>query len=214
MNTPRILEKDWMWASFPFVLLSRSSSKKRNKWVKLLKRVNQDKAEWKPSNSDRVCSEHFVDKIPSETNPDPTMHLGYDLPKNAPSRRKLFRHPPPTKEKPVSNPIKSQQNIYSDYCCFKTVFITFMLLSLAVKTFATNSSFFPLTLSPLDLKKDFNSSTFIFFTISYSIFVSLLISCCLHSLKATMGLFTFVYFVPDKLVTRTHRPCIFKMAAT
>ena len=50
---------------------------KRFKWVELLKRENIDKSEWVPSKSDRVCSEHFVDKIPTVSNPDPTLKLGY-----------------------------------------------------------------------------------------------------------------------------------------
>ena len=32
---------------------------------------------WKPCSSDRVCSEHFVDGIPIEQNPNPTLKLGY-----------------------------------------------------------------------------------------------------------------------------------------
>ena len=32
----------------------------RNKWIRALKRQNKDKTEWKPSESDRICSIHFV----------------------------------------------------------------------------------------------------------------------------------------------------------
>ena len=32
----------------------------RNKWIRALKRQNKDKTEWKPSESDRVCSIQFV----------------------------------------------------------------------------------------------------------------------------------------------------------
>ena len=32
----------------------------RNKSIRALKRQNKDKTEWKPSESDRVCSIHFV----------------------------------------------------------------------------------------------------------------------------------------------------------
>ena len=73
---------------------------KRKRWIKLLKRENRDKTEWKPAGSDRVCSEHFVDKIPTEANPDPTICLGYNLPKTS-SRRTLFRHPLPERSQPT-----------------------------------------------------------------------------------------------------------------
>ena len=32
----------------------------RNKWITVLKKQNKDKTGWKPSESDRVCSIHFV----------------------------------------------------------------------------------------------------------------------------------------------------------
>ena len=34
---------------------------------------------WIPKPSDRVCSNHFVDKEPTPDHPDPTIHLGYDF---------------------------------------------------------------------------------------------------------------------------------------
>ena len=50
---------------------------KRETWIKLLKRQNINKTPWKPCSSDRVCCEHFVDGIPTEQNPNPTLKLGY-----------------------------------------------------------------------------------------------------------------------------------------
>ena len=61
-------------------------------WIKALKRENKDKTAWLPRNSDRVCSIHFIDGIPTAANPVPTLHLDYEkeVPK---SRRELFRQP-------------------------------------------------------------------------------------------------------------------------
>ena len=47
-------------------------------WIKALKRENKDKTAWLPRNSDRVCSIHFIDGIPTAANPVPTLHLGYE----------------------------------------------------------------------------------------------------------------------------------------
>ena len=61
-------------------------------WRRLLRRVNQNKSPWHPSESDRVCSSHFVDGEPSVKNPNPTLNLGYEW-KQDKSRCKLFRTP-------------------------------------------------------------------------------------------------------------------------
>ena len=68
------------------------NGEKRKLWIKALKRENKDKTAWLPRNSDRVCSIHFIDGIPTAANPVPTLHLGYEkeVPK---SRRELFRQP-------------------------------------------------------------------------------------------------------------------------
>ena len=80
---------------FPFI---KRNHEKRQAWIKLLKRVKADKSEWKPCGNDRVCSEHFVDGIPTVENPNPTLKLGYDLNKAKP-RRTLFKEPIPKKTK-------------------------------------------------------------------------------------------------------------------
>ena len=71
-------------------------------WIKALKRENKDKAAWLPGYSDRVCSIHFIDGIPTAANPVPTLHLGYEkeVPK---SRRELFRQPLQKKRKTEKN---------------------------------------------------------------------------------------------------------------
>lgn len=81
---------------------------KRDKWARLLKRKNFDSTEWIPSKNHRVCSEHFVDGIPTVANPDPTLKLGYadatkdnkELPSLRPS---MALRPPPSTSKPPPN---------------------------------------------------------------------------------------------------------------
>ena len=38
---------------------------KREIWIKLINRINPDKSVWKATKNDRICSFHFVDKIPT-----------------------------------------------------------------------------------------------------------------------------------------------------
>ena len=42
---------------------------KRETWIKKMRRQKADKSEWDPRPSDRVCSDHFVDKIPTTEHP-------------------------------------------------------------------------------------------------------------------------------------------------
>ena len=80
------------WLNPPYKLYCFPSelrnSDKRKKWVAALKRINKDKS-WKPCSSDRVCSEHFADGIPTSAHPDPSLKMGYDVPSKK-SRRELF----------------------------------------------------------------------------------------------------------------------------
>ena len=80
---------------------------KRQAWIKLMRRVKPDNSEWKPCGNDRVCSEHFVDGIPTVKNPNPTKKLGYEL-KEPKSRRTLFREP--VTKKPKKTPSASASN--------------------------------------------------------------------------------------------------------
>ena len=68
------------------------NGEKRKLWIKALKREKKNKTAWLPGYSDRVCSIHFIDGIPTAANPVPILHLGYEkeVPK---SRRELFRQP-------------------------------------------------------------------------------------------------------------------------
>ena len=92
-------EKPFALYCFPSVL---KNGEKRKLWIKALKRENKDKTAWLPRNSDRVCSIHFIDGIPTAANPVPTLHLGYEkeVPK---SRRELFRQPLRKKRKTEKN---------------------------------------------------------------------------------------------------------------
>lgn len=80
---------------FPSIL---RNGEKREKWIDILRRETRNKTKWKPCDSDRVCSEHFVDGEPTVHNPNPTLKLGYELNKAQP-RRQIIKHPLPN-EKP------------------------------------------------------------------------------------------------------------------
>ena len=72
---------------------------KKERWIRCVKRVSKEKRPWYPYRSDRVCSEHFVDGIPTEKNPDPTVNMGYELPKQPTPRRSLVKQQLPKKPK-------------------------------------------------------------------------------------------------------------------
>ena len=64
------------------------------------RRLSSEKIETEqcgPKNSDRICSLHFVDGIPTKANPLSTMHMDYDT-KRQKTRRPLFKHPLPVKK--------------------------------------------------------------------------------------------------------------------
>ena len=84
------LEPPYKLFCFPSEL---KNAKARKIWIGRLRRENKDRSAWIPGVSDRVCSAHFVDGIPTVANPDPTINMGYDVPpKNC--RRTLLRIPP------------------------------------------------------------------------------------------------------------------------
>ena len=72
-------------------------TKGKGTWIQAFKRENPNRTKWTPKSSDRTCSLHFVDGIPTKANPLPTMHLGYDT-KRQKNRRPLFKYPLPTKK--------------------------------------------------------------------------------------------------------------------
>ena len=58
-------------------------------WCLLINRKNKDGSLWYPGTYHRICSIHFVDGKPTETNPKPTLHLGYDPTDQKKAHRKL-----------------------------------------------------------------------------------------------------------------------------
>ena len=60
--------------------------KNRDKWIQALKLENPNRTKLTPESSDKICSLHFVDGIPTKGNPLPTMHIGYDT-----KRKKAWR---------------------------------------------------------------------------------------------------------------------------
>ena len=55
-----------------------------------MKRTTCRNTSWKPGQSDMVCSKHFVDEIPTNENPFPTLNVGYEKPPVF-NRRELIR---------------------------------------------------------------------------------------------------------------------------
>ena len=70
--------------------------------IKALKRENKDKTTWLPRNSDKVCSTHLIDGIPTAANRVPTLHLGYEK-EVSKARRELFHQPLQKKRKTEKN---------------------------------------------------------------------------------------------------------------
>ena len=93
-----ISRKECSLCEKPFLLYKFPAAKQKNKerqlWIKALRREIINKTLWQPKGSDRVCSIHLVDGIPSTANPAPTLCLGYELEAKR-SRRNLFKHPAP-----------------------------------------------------------------------------------------------------------------------
>ena len=74
------------------------NSRDRSKWVALLRRETPSKGKWEPCKSDRVCSDHFVDKEPTAENPEPTQNLGYEKQLRVKARRTLHKNSLPQKD--------------------------------------------------------------------------------------------------------------------
>lgn len=69
----------------------KRNGEKRKMWVDLMKRETAQKTAWSPGGSDRVCSDHFVDGIPTNKNPNPALKLGYEI-KERKKRRTIVKH--------------------------------------------------------------------------------------------------------------------------
>ena len=84
---------------FPSMLKNGES---RKKWVALMKRQTQKKTAWTPCPSDRVCSDHFVDGIPTPENPFPSLKLGYSV-EEKPKRKERTARKASTKDQGPSS---------------------------------------------------------------------------------------------------------------
>ena len=67
----------------PYVLLTFPTKlcepERRDQWIRLINRIDKDTGNlWQPKGDSRICSKHFVDGIPTDKNPDPSLYLGYD----------------------------------------------------------------------------------------------------------------------------------------
>ena len=74
----------------------RKNDERRQRWIKALNRKNSDGKLWQPNPNSRVCSNHFVDGQPTDSNPDPALNLGYNTstkaqpPRKLPAKRTLY----------------------------------------------------------------------------------------------------------------------------
>lgn len=83
----------------------------RMKWIKdrygsnlLTERTrNILKKNWLPNSDSRICSNHFVDSIPTLENPYPTLNLGHSQTVSAP------REPPKTREITLKNDTRAKK---------------------------------------------------------------------------------------------------------
>ena len=87
----------------PFILYpfpaKMKGNERRRRWVKAVNRKGENGANWEPNDNARICSNHFVDGRPIETNPDPTMNLGY-----TPLSKKTKVRKAPTRRTPIKSP--------------------------------------------------------------------------------------------------------------
>ena len=86
---------------FPFPT-KLQNVEKRERWLKLVNRQGAKAKKWDPDRNARVCSLHFLDGCPTPENPDPTLHLGYQL--SAPTTKK--RKPRDRTSNPIPVPKK------------------------------------------------------------------------------------------------------------
>lgn len=73
----------------PFVLYQfpQDNPQQCHRWCLQINRQNKSGKLWMPKKHSRVCSIHFENGEPSEQQPDPTLHLGYEPSKTTDTRR-------------------------------------------------------------------------------------------------------------------------------
>jgi hypothetical protein len=82
----------------PFSLFTfpteRADADGRRRWIKLINRKDASSGKnWQPTETSRVCSRHVVDGRPTLQNPDPCLHLGYEVvmkPKRQPPKARSY----------------------------------------------------------------------------------------------------------------------------
>lgn len=127
----------------------------RLKWIKLINRTQDDSKGstsklWEPKKNSRVCSRHFKDGMPTQTNPYPTEELGYTTNNKrsnditgVSSRRIILKKSPPLKKKKVEDnaaiDIETNDDIdfstdsvettgYTDEFCFSLFTLLFKMM--------------------------------------------------------------------------------------
>ena len=68
-----------------------TKDKERDAWIQAFKRENPSRTKWNPTSSDRICSLHFVDGIPTNAN------HAYGL------RTTRNKNPTPSFQTPITN---------------------------------------------------------------------------------------------------------------
>ena len=69
----------------------RADPEGRRRWINRINRIDEKtNTQWVPKPYNRVCSDHFVDKKPTQENPWPSLKLGYQ----PPSVARVARRPP------------------------------------------------------------------------------------------------------------------------
>ncbi|XP_065665448.1 uncharacterized protein LOC136086880 [Hydra vulgaris] len=98
----------------------KRNSIKREQWVSQLRREGNKKGSaWKPGTADRVCSDHFVDKIPTVMNLNPTINMGFYQPEQKKPRRTLMKHPitslPCSSKMQPVEPLLTEKSIVTEF---------------------------------------------------------------------------------------------------
>jgi len=90
---------------FPFPTQTKNSHA-RNLWIRQVNRKDKIHGKiWLPKPYDRICSDHFKDKQPSEKHPYPTENMGYTTCRSVIGRIKTITVSPKKKTKNVAKVI-------------------------------------------------------------------------------------------------------------
>ena len=92
----------------------------RQNWIHLLNRVSSSNKLWSPKKSSRVCSIHFIDRVPTDENPYPTENLGYNSKRKVGNLTNSSCNPRRRKKAKMScrQPISSTKYVDRDHSYF------------------------------------------------------------------------------------------------